>query len=55
MIEAAVHYAVIEEILLILSGELSPDDKNKAILSVCQPIAKSLSDRQLSTESSVKR
>ena len=47
MIYAAIHYAVIEEILLVLSGELSPEEKNKAILGICQPIAKSLNDRQL--------
>jgi hypothetical protein len=45
MIEAAISYSVIEEILTILSGPLSTEAKNQAILDICQSIADSLKDK----------
>lgn len=46
MIEAAIHYQVIEEILSVLSGPLSDKQKNIAILKICQPIKDSLNEKQ---------
>ena len=45
MIEATIHYAVIDEILGVLSSGRSPEEKNQAILLICEPIAVALQEK----------
>ena len=45
MIEAAIDYAVIEQILTILHKNISPDKKNKEILEICTDVKDSLHSR----------